>query len=457
MASVSKRIDLLNGGIVSPLIRLALPIMGTSLIQMAYNMVDMIWVGRIGSGAVAAVGSAGMFMWLSNGLMILARLGGQVNTAQKLGAGDIQNAARYTTASMQLGTLFSLFYTALMLLFSRPLISFFRLTAPEVNRDAVTYLQIVALGTCFSFLNQILTSIITTTGNSRTPFLTMTTGLVFNIALDPLLIFGLGPLPALGAAGAAWATVLAQALVFLLFRLYIRKDRHLFAHVKFFSRPQFSIWMEIFRVSLPMAVQSSLFPIISMVVARIIAGWGDGAVAAQKVGNQVESVSWMMADGFSVAVNSFIAQNVGAGNFPRAKRVWRTSMGIASIWGLICGLLLYFAGGFIFSVFIPDPAILPIGTDYLRIQAFCEILLCWEIITIGAYSGFGHTLTPSLVSIIFTAMRIPGSLLLSATPLGLSGVWWSMSISCMIKGLLLVSLFLLFLRRTGRRMAKEAG
>ena len=97
---MSKRVDLLNGSIISPLIRLALPIMGTSLIQMAYNMVDMIWIGRIGAGAVAAVGAAGMFMWLSGGLMILARMGGQVYTAQNLGAGNLEEAGKYAQGEL---------------------------------------------------------------------------------------------------------------------------------------------------------------------------------------------------------------------------------------------------------------------------------------------------------------------------------------------------------------------
>ena len=173
---MAKRIDLLSGSIVSPLTRLALPIMGTSLIQMAYNLVDMIWVGRTGAGGVAAVGAAGMFMWLSGCLMVLARMGGQVYTAQRLGAGDVTGAARYTTASLQMGTAFSILYTLALILGARPLIGFFRLNSAQVVEDAVTYLWIVALGMFSSYINQILSAIITTTGNSRTPFLAMAAG-----------------------------------------------------------------------------------------------------------------------------------------------------------------------------------------------------------------------------------------------------------------------------------------
>lgn len=452
---MAKRIDLLSGSIVSPLTRLALPIMGTSLIQMAYNLVDMIWVGRTGAGGVAAVGAAGMFMWLSGCLMVLARMGGQVYTAQRLGAGDITGAARYTTASLQMGTAFSILYTLALILGARPLIGFFRLNSPQVVEDAVTYLWIVALGMFSSYINQILSAIITTTGNSRTPFLAMAAGLGINFFLDPLLIFGAGPIPGLGVAGAAIATVLAQVIVTVIFWLYIRRDDHLFAHVRLLSRPDFKVWREILKLGIPSALQSAIFPMISMVIARLIAGWGDDAVAVQKVGSQIESVAWMMADGFSVAVNSFIAQNVGAGNYQRAKKGYRVSMGIATIWGLFCTLLLFFGGGMIFRIFIPDPAVSPMGVSYLTILSYCQLFVCWEYITTGAYSGFGHTLTPSIVSIVFTALRIPAALALSSTALGLDGIWWSISLSAVCKGVLIVILFFFFLRRKDAARRRE--
>lgn len=452
---MSKRIDLLNGSIISPLIRLALPIMGTSLIQMAYNLVDMIWIGRIGAGAVAAVGAAGMFMWLSNGLMILARMGGQVYTAQRLGAGQLEEAGKYAQGSLQMGILFSLVYTIVMVIFCKPLIGFFRLNSASVVQDAEVYLWLVSLGTIPSFLNQIFTALITTTGNSRTPFWVMATGLIFNMVLDPVLIFGIGFIPAMGVAGAAIATTLAQLMVMILFLLYIRRDDHLFAHVRLFEKPDFSYWREILKLGAPTAAQNCIFPLISMVIARLIAVWGDDAVAVQKVGSQIESISWMMGDGFAVAINSFVAQNFGAGNFLRAKRGYRVSMGVITIWGLFCTVVLLAAGGFIFQIFIPDPAVLPMGISYLSILGYCQMFMCWESVTGGAYSGFGHTLTPSLVSILLTAARIPAAILLSSTSLKLDGIWWSMSLSSISKGILLVLLFMIFLKRLSKRVEKQ--
>ena len=360
---MAKRVDLLQGNILTTLVQLALPIMGTALIQMAYNLVDMIWIGKLGSGAVAAVGTAGLFTWLSTGLTVLSRMGGQVHTAQKLGAGQPEEAGKYAQNSIQLGTLLSLGYTVIMLLACRPLIGFFQLNDPAVVEAAVQYLTIVSLGIISSFLNQIFTALITTTGNSRTPFYFMTIGLVFNIVLDPLLIFGLGPIPSMKAAGAAWATTLAQWLVSILFLLYIRKDDHLFCYVHLFGRMNRKYCLSIVQLGLPSALQSCLFPLISMVIARQVASFGDAEKKKKKVGSQIESVAWMISDGFSVAINSFVAQNYGANNLHRADKGYRAAMGAMTIWGIFCSLLLILFGKQLFQLFITEPDVIPMGIN----------------------------------------------------------------------------------------------
>ena len=443
---MAKRVDLLQGNIMTTLVQLALPIMGTALIQMAYNLVDMIWIGKLGSGAVAAVGTAGMFMWLSTGFTVLSRMGGQVHTAQKLGAGNPEEAGKYAQNAIQMGALLSLGYTVVMLVGCHALIGFFHLNDPAVVEAATQYLTIVSLGILSSFLNQMFTALITTTGNSRTPFYFMTIGLVFNIILDPLLIFGLGPVPAMEAAGAAWATTLAQWLVSVLFLLYIRRDDHLFCYVRLFGRMDRRCCHEIVSLGLPSALQSCLFPLISMVIARQVASFGDAAVAVQKVGSQIESVSWMISDGFSVAINSFVAQNYGANNLQRAGKGYRAAMAAMTVWGIFCSLLLILCGGWLFQLFIAEADVLPMGVSYLTILGFSQMFMCWEGVNNGAYCGFGRTLPPSVVGIVLTAARIPAALLLSSTSLGLDGIWWSLSISSICKGTLLTLLFLRFLR-----------
>ena len=450
---MARQVDLLQGNIPRSLTVLALPIMGSQLVQMAYNLTDMIWIGRVGAGAVAAVGAAGMFMWLSNGMAVLPRMGGQVKVAQSIGAGDAAAAGRYAAAALQMGCVMSVVYTLAMWLGAGPLIGFFRLNSAQVEAQARTYLIIVGFGMFFSFLNQILVALINATGNSRTPFFAMAVGLGANIVLDPVLIFGVGPFPRWGVGGAAVATVTAQGIVFALLARYAVSDGTLFAHVQLRRPARREELAALCRVSGPATAMNILFPLIGMVIARLVAGWGDAAVAVQKVGSQIESISWMTADGFAAAVNSFIAQNCGAGNLRRARRGFEVAFGLMTVWGLACSALLIFGAAPIFRFFIPEADVLPMGVDYLVILGYSELFMCWEILVGGAYAGFGNTLPSSVVSILFTGLRIPAAVALSATALGLSGVWWSISISSIFKGVILTFVFLVFLARLQKKQA----
>lgn len=444
-----KNVDLLNGPVLSSLTRLALPIMATSLVQMAYNLTDMIWIGRIGSNAVAAVGAAGMYMWLSNGLATLAKMGGQVNVGHALGAGQTSDASRYAANAFQLTAFCGIIYGLVCVLLNGPLIGFFRLNSPHVIADAKIYLQITCGFVIFSFLNQTFTGILTAVGNSRSSFLATSAGLVINIVLDPVLIFGLGPFPDLGVMGAAIATVVAQCIVTMMFFYFASKDTQVFRSIKITEKPDRKYMMPIIKIGLPTSIQSIIFTGMSMIIARLVAGYGDAAIAVQKVGSQIESISWMTADGFAAAVNSFVAQNHGAGNRSRIKKGYTSAMGVVLVWGVICTLLLILCPAPIFNIFISESDVLPLGVDYLMILGVSQLFMSVEITTAGAFAGFGRTVPPSVVGIVLTAARIPFAMLLTQTALGLNGIWWSITISSIFKGIILLIWFLLFLKRRG--------
>lgn len=138
---MKKNIDMLHGPVLPALTKLALPIMATSLIQMAYNLTDMIWIGRLGSNAVAAVGAAGMYMWLSNGLASPSKMGGQVNTGYSLGSGSRKEAAGYIANTLRFAAISGIIFGIVCMLSATPLIGFFNLNSPQVIADAKIYLQ----------------------------------------------------------------------------------------------------------------------------------------------------------------------------------------------------------------------------------------------------------------------------------------------------------------------------
>lgn len=443
---MAKRVNLLEGNIALSLTKLSLPLMGMSCLQMAYNLTDIFWIGKLGSGPVASVGTGGLLIWLSTGIHTLAQLGGQVYVAQNLGAGNKKDAAKFAHASIFLSTCISIILALIFTIFINPVISIFNLNDETVIKDATSYVMITCGLIFFQLMSKLLTAIITTTGDSRTPFIATTVGLIFNMFLDPMLIFGFGFIPALGVVGAAIATVFAQVIVFTFLFIYALKDKHLFDEIKIKTLPELNKIKQILKLSFPTAMQASLFPLISIFISRMVASFGDGAVAVQRIGSQIESLSWMATDGFAIAVNSFIAQNYGAKNIKRAKSGFYQSLLILSVYGLLVTLLLVFAAEPIFSIFIKEEDIISMGADYLVILGFSQVFLCLEILSSSSMNAFGKTMLPSVVSIIFTAIRIPLAIALIATPLALNGIWLAVSLSTVLKGSLLLLSIILFLK-----------
>lgn len=444
---MKQHINLLEGSIASSLTRLAIPIMGTSLLQMAYNLTDMIWIGKVGSNAVAAVGAAGMYLWLASGLATIPRMGGQVKVGQELGSGREESAAEYAKGAIQMGSILGILFGLLCIAFPSELISFFQLNDKNVISDAQIYLIITGGGVVFNLLNLVFTGILTAMGSSMITFLANMIGLAANIILDPVLIFGWGPFPRLNVAGAAAATLFAQFLVFAVYIFVIMREKYVFSKIRLFVPAKKKSLMDMTKLGLPVAAQNMLFSSISMVIARLIAGWGDAAVAVQKVGSQIESISWMTADGFASAVNAFIAQNYGAGKKERIKKGYDTALRIMLIWGIATSAALIVFPELFFQIFIQEPDVLPMGVDYLRILGISQLFMCTEITTAGAFQGLGKTFPPAIEGVVLNLLRIPMAMALSATVLGLNGVWWSISISSILKGIILPLWFAVVLRR----------
>ena len=446
-----RKIDLTKDPILPSLAGLALPIMATSLIQMAYNLIDMLWIGRIGSAAVAAIGAAGMYMWLSNGLATLAKMGGQVKVAHALGAKREEEAAEYAQSALQLSLIFGIGFGLISVVAATPMISFFKLNSAAVIADAEIYLQITCGGVVFSFLNQVFTGILTAMGNSRVTFVATTIGLVFNIVLDPALIFGLRPLPAMGVVGAALATVFSQVIVTAIFVVIAYKDHVVLRKIHLLKSFHKESMAQIIRIGFPIGVQSMFFTAISMIIARMVAGFGDAAVAVQKVGSQIESISWMTAEGFGAAVSAFMAQNLGAGSKERIIKGYRVAIGLEIVWGILCTVLLIVFPDYIFKIFITEKEILPMGVDYLKILGVAQFFMCIELTTAGAFTGLGKTIPPSITSIVLSAVRIPIASVLVAVGMGLNGIWWSITISCILKGIVMFVWFLYYLKHDFKR------
>ena len=189
-------------------------------------------------------------------------------------------------------------------------------------------------------------------------------------------------------------------------------------------------------------MHNALFASFSIAIARIVAEWGALPIAVQSVGAQIEAVSWMTAGGFATALGTFTGQNYGAEKWQRIFTGFRVTVAISVLVGGMVTLAFMLFGENIFALFIPELDAIQLGAVYLSIVAISQIFMCMEISTSGSFYGLGRTLPPSLVSIIFTGLRIPLGLLLAYGAIGfpgmgLKGIWWSVSITSIIKGSLL--------------------
>ena len=325
---MKKSVNLVSGNILSTLFKLAVPILGTSFIQMAYNMIDMIWVGRIGSSAVAAVGTAGFFTWFGTSLVFISKIGAEIGVSQAIGKKDEKEKNKYIYNSLIVNIIIAILYTIILIIFRKQFIGFFNLGDSEIIDMSISFLVIVSIGMIFSFLNPLFTGIFNASGSSKIPFLINSIGLVFNIVFDPILIFGLFGFPKMGVTGAAFATISAQAVVTIIFIISFIKNGYSISlkNKKYIDK---NIIIKVCKLGVPTALQNCGFAFFAMIIGRVVASWGPVAIAVQKVGSQIEAISWMTAEGFAAALTAFVGQNYGANRWDRILKGYKATMFMA--------------------------------------------------------------------------------------------------------------------------------
>lgn len=444
-------INLLEGKVLTTLLRLAGPLMGTAFVQMAYNLTDIAWIGRLGTDAVAAAGQIGFLIWLSTSFMLIPRVGLGVLSSQTYGRADREETKKIFTNGIFMAIVMGLSYALIVFLLRKPIIGFYRLGEP-VQTLANQYLTLMSIGFVFFFINPVLSAAYNSMGNSQTPFRINTIGLISNIVLDPILIFGLGKIPAMGIRGAALATVLSQFIVFFLFGYVIMKEKGLLYYSLPFYRPDQERMKRITKLGTPAFLQSGIHAVISILLSRSMASFGAMPLAVYSVGSLIESISWMTTEGFSAGITAFVGQNFGASKWQRLHEIYRTSMRSVGVIGLVATSFLLLFRVQLFRLFIPDdPDAILLGATYLLIFGLSQFFMSIEIGATGVFNGIGDTRTPAVLSSVLNVLRLPMGLFLMNF-FGVVGIWIAMSASSIIKGV--VAVFLLS-RKMNRLPRKE--
>ena len=426
---------LTEGKIFKPLIRLAMPIMATGFFQMAYTLTDMAWLGRLGSEEMAAVGAMGIIIWLLQSIALLTKIGAEISIAHSIGAKQWDKARIFASHNVTISLIMGLLISVIIYFTMDPIIALFKLDA-KITEMAREYLQISILALPFFFLFYTFSGIYNGIGRTSIPFYFLATGVIANMILDPLLIFGIGGFGAMKTQGAAIATFLSELLVLVLFVWKMKQKNGILDRFPFFVKLQKSYTWIIFKLGAPIAAMNCLFAAINFFMARIASIHGGHlGVMSQTTGGQIEGVTWTSSLGFSTALGTFVAQNYAAQKIERTVRAYRyTLLSLLSL-GVIITIVFLFAGKEIFSIFVLEEQARIAGGDYLYIMAFSQMFMMIEITTMGMWNGYGRTIIPASISIIFNLARIPLALSL-APAYGITGVWIALTVSSILKGII---------------------
>lgn len=351
----------------------ALPLLIGNLLQQTYNIIDAAIVGRfLGSDALASVGASSSVQFLVLGFCIGTSLGFGVPIARHFGAGDLKKLREYFYTSIVLTVVLAVILTVTCSLLCHAILKLLS-TPRNIYSDAYKYLLVIFLGIPFSLLYNLLSSVLRSVGDSKTPFVFLALSTVLNIILDLLCVVVFG----LGCAGAAIATVIAQAVSGILCAVFIarkvavlrieKEDRHIHK----------SKVINLIVMGVPMGLQYSITAIGSMVMQSANNKLGSVYVSGFTAGMRIKQFTMCPYDAFATGASVFASQNLGAGNYDRIKKGIRIGVVIGVLYGILAGIVLIFFGRDLSMIFVKKSAVdvLDASAKYL----FCAGFFYWTL------------------------------------------------------------------------------
>ena len=413
-------------------LKLAAPAVAMMACHFSFNLIDSIWVGRlIGPAALAAVSTAGFYVWVALSLGEMVEIGLTAVAARRHGEGDPERAARAAAAAVVYAVAAGAVVSVVGLLIMD---SLFRLMTvpPDVAQLGHTYLATWLLGCPLVFGFFAVEATFRAAGDTRTPFLMLAGSVIVSIVLDPLLIAGLGPFPRLGVEGAALASVMVRGGGFLL-GIIIALRRGLIR----ITAPDWRALPTILRIGAPLSLAGVLLSAIYMLLTRFTSRFGTPALAALGVGHKMEGLGFIAISGFSLAAGALVGQNLGAGQEARAREAVRLTVQYCLIVTVTTAVAFLAFPETLVTLFTSDRDVIADGALYLRVIAFAQIGQSFELILEGALAGAGYTFWPQVVSTSLTALRIPLAAWWSGL-VGLLGIWLALSVTAILRGVAMV-------------------
>jgi len=403
----------------------AIPMVLGNIFQQFYNIIDSIIVGNyLGKEALASVGASFPVIFVLISLVIGVSTGFTIVIAQNFGAKRFDKVKKAIDTLLIFLFVSSVILMTVGLVFSRQIFELMAL--PEhLIPGAMEYFNVFMYGMILMFGYNGISSILRGLGDSKTPLYFLVIATVLNIILVILFVRDFH----WGIAGAAWATVIAQGVSFVLSLFYLNKYNYLFN----FSWSKMGVDREIFwksiKIGIPTGLQQTFVALGMVALMRIVNDFGTDTIAAYTVAGRIDSFAAMPAMNFGMALSTFVGQNIGANKVDRVKKGFIATLMMTTVISVIVSLVAVFFGSGIMSLFTQDANVIHIGANYLIIVSAFYIVFSTMMVSNGVMRGAGDTLIPMFITLFsLWLLRIPISYWLSQH-IGSDGIWWSIPIA----------------------------
>ena len=402
--------DFTTGRILAPLLRFAVPVVFALFLQAMYGAVDLLIVGRFATSAdVSAVSTGSQIMQTFTGLVSSFAMGITVFIGQKIGEGKSSEGTRIIGAGIYLFAVIGIVMSVIVAVLA-PLVARIMQAPAEAFDYTVSYIRICGAGLLVIIAYNILGSIFRGFGDADTPFKTVLIACAANIAGDLLLVAVFD----MGTAGAAIATVAAQAISVAASVLMVRRKRLLEGFTPTLIRWDAAISRKIVTIGAPIALQDVLVGISFLVILAIVNSLGVIASAGVGVAEKLCTFLMLVPIAFMQAMSAFVAQNRGAGRPDRAVKSLHYSIAVSCAFGFAMAMLSFFHGSGLAGIFASDAAVIGAAAEYLRAYSIDCLLTCFLFCFIGFFNGMERTRFVMLQGIAGAFLvRVPVSFLMS--------------------------------------------
>jgi putative MATE family efflux protein len=433
----------LSGSIPRALLSLAVPIILANVLQTGYQLTDAFWVGRLGAAAVAAISVSFPVTFLVIALGSGLAMAGATLSSQYMGAGrqDLVNHVAAQTMLMVVVT--SVLFGALGYVLAPHLLTLLGV-APEVYANALGFLRVSFVGILFVFTYAMFQALMRGVGQTKVPLIIVGATVLLNFLLDPLFIFGWGPIPAQGVMGAAFATLTTQALASIAGVVVFLRGRHGIQLTWRGFMPDPVYLKRAFFLGVPGSVELSTRALGLMIMSFLVASFGTVTIAAYGVGSNILQIVTIPVMGLSMAVSTLVGQNVGAGNVERASQAATLGAFVSFILLTAIGAIAWLCAPSLVAFFIPnDSAVIAEGARFIRTMCLAWGGIGIQLCIVSAFRASGNMLMSMVIAMVSQWMiQFPLAYVLGKhTSLQAEGLWWSFPVTNVLVALVSVAWF----------------